>query len=143
MKDIFEDLFDDLIGSLSNTIELPPKAFKFFDGKIIDYQPGVSLTTIFPVVEQYNNPAGMLLGGMLPVFIDMTMGPFSSLETKTMCLSLDLNTTYLKPIFPQDKYVKTVATIIKHSKNYFITEAKVYNSKNELVAISNSRMQKT
>ncbi|MEZ5024026.1 MAG: hypothetical protein R2728_12355 [Chitinophagales bacterium] len=71
------------------------------------------------------------------------MGPFSSLETKTMCLSLDLNTTYLKPIFPKDKYVKTVATIIKHSKNYFITEAKVYNSKNELVAISNSRMQKT
>ncbi|MEZ5001531.1 MAG: PaaI family thioesterase [Chitinophagales bacterium] len=142
MKDIFEEIFKDLMEDKSVEIELPPKAFKTFNGKIIDYIPGESLTTIFPINEAHSNPAGMLLGGMLPVFIDMTMGPFSTLETKSMCLTLDLNTTYLKPVFPKDKYLRIVATIIKHSKNYFITEAKVYNSKDDLIGVSNSRMQK-
>ncbi|MCP3924403.1 MAG: PaaI family thioesterase [Desulfobacterales bacterium] len=121
-------------------LTLPPNSFIEMDGKVIDYIDGKSIKVSFPVYEKYNNPAGIMLGGFLPVFFDLSFGPLSYLVAKKPTSSLDLNTTFIKPVTAKDKEIIIDAKVVNHSKSYLILEAEAFNNKDVLVGKSTSRM---
>jgi len=123
-----------------NMLTLPPESSKEMNAEIMEYVEDESIKVKFPLYEKYNNPAGIILGGFLPVFFDLSFGPLSYLAAKKPTASLDLNTTFIRPITIKDKEIIVKASVVNRSKSFLILEAQAFNSKNDLVAAATSRM---
>jgi len=121
-------------------LTLPPNSFVEMQGKYLDYKENEYIKISFPVQEKYCNPAGFLLGGMIPAFFDNTFGPLSYLAAKKPTTSLDLNTTFIKTISPADGELFVEGRIVKMTKRFIIFEGKAYNPDNQLIATCTSRM---
>ena len=141
MEDISKRLFEKMKRMQgAENLKLPPNCTVEMQGKIIAYEEGEYLTCSFPILEKYNNPAGVMLGGFLPVFFDLTMGPFVYLEANKPSTSLDLNVTFIKPISTLDNHILVTVHLIKKSKHYLILEGKANNPKGEIVGAATSRL---
>lgn len=121
-------------------LTLPPESSKEMNAEIIEYVEEESIKVKFPLYEKYNNPAGLILGGFLPVFFDLSFGPLSYLVAKKPTTSLDLNTTFIRPITIKDEEIVIKSSVVNKSKSYLILEAQAFNSKNDLIATATSRM---
>lgn len=121
-------------------LTLPPESAKEMNAEIIEYVEEESIKVKFPLYEKYNNPVGLILGGFLPVFFDLSFGPLAYLVAKKPTTSLDLNTTFIRPITIKDKEIIIKSSVINKSKSYLILDAQAFNSKNDLVATATSRM---
>jgi uncharacterized protein (TIGR00369 family) len=142
MNSEITDVFADMINKFSGVpgIEVPPKCFIEMKGTIIDFNAKDYIKISFPVPVNFSNPAGNLLGGMISAFFDNTFGPLSFVIAQKPVVSLDLNTTFIKPISPKEKDLIVEAKAIKITKRFIIFEGKAYNPDNELIATSTSRM---
>lgn len=129
----------EMLGETSLTI--PPECFKAMNAEIITYDKGQSIEIKVPLYEKYNNPAGLILGGYIPTFFDLAMGPLSFLVAKKPTTSLDLNTAFIRPITVKDKEITVKSSVLNHGKSYLILDGQAFNSRNDLVATATSRMQ--
>ena len=125
----------------SEMVTLPPRCHEYLEGEFVEYVEGQSITMKFPIYEKYNNPAGVILGGFMPLFFDATMGPLSYLLAQRPVTTLDINTTFLRPIMASQKYVTVSASLVNLSKSYLFLEGKAFNPENKLVATSTSRLK--
>jgi uncharacterized protein (TIGR00369 family) len=123
-----------------NMLTLPPESSREMNAEIIEYVEEESIKVKFPLYEKYNNPAGIILGGFLPVFFDLSFGPLSYLAAKKPTVSLDLNTTFIRPVTIKDEEIIIKASVANKSKTFLILEAQAFNSRNILVASATSRM---
>lgn len=123
-----------------NMLTLPPESSREMNAEIIEYVEEESIKVKFPLYEKYNNPAGIILGGFLPVFFDLSFGPLSYLAAKKPTVSLDLNTTFIRPVTIKDEEIIIKASVANKSKTFLILEAQAFNSRNSLVASATSRM---
>lgn len=124
-------------------LNVPAPAYLHFGARLIDYQPDKSLKVSFPLRPEHENPTGSTLGGMLSVFFDLVYGPFSYLVARGPAVSLDLNTTFIKPLITEkDQEVIVEAVLINQSKSYLLMEGKAYKKDGTLVATSTTRMRK-
>jgi uncharacterized protein (TIGR00369 family) len=110
------------------------------NAEIVDYQEDQSIEIKVPLYERYNNPAGIILGGYLPTFFDLAFGPLSFLIAKKPTTSLDLNTTFIRPITAKDREVIIKSSVVNKSKSYLILAAQAFNPKSDLVATATSRL---
>ncbi|MEM6299521.1 MAG: PaaI family thioesterase, partial [Bacteroidota bacterium] len=107
------------------------------------YVPNQSLKIKFPLRPELENPTGSTLGGMLAVYFDLVYGPFSYMVARGAAVSLDLNTTFIKPLITKkDEFVIVEAVLLNQSKSYILMEGKAYKPDGSLVATSTTRMQK-
>ena len=137
-----EQLFELMREPLGNLpLTIPPPSFKDLNLEVIHYEEGKSIEVAAPLYEKYNNPAGTILGGYIPTFFDLAYGPLSFLVTQKPTTSLDLNTTFIRPITVQDEKLIIKASVVNKGKSYLVLEAKAYNPEGMLVATSNSRMR--
>ena len=137
-----EDIFKLMQGYLGDApVKIPPESFIEHECEVVSYTEGESIEVSAPLFEKYNNPAGNLLGGYLPVFFDLAFGPLSFLVAKKPTTSLDLNTTFIKPISAKDENIFISAYVVSRSKSYLILEAKAFNPRKQLVATATSRMR--
>lgn len=137
LKKIFSDMMS-MEGA--EHLTLPPESFATMDGEVIEYVENESIKVSFPVYSKYNNPAGITLGGFLPVFFDLAFGPLSYLVAKKPTSSLDLNTTFIRMVTPNDKEIVVDAKVVSKSRSYLILEADAFNKEGKLVARATSRM---
>ena len=135
---IFTEM-EEMVGK--DTLKLPPNCYGEMEGKILEYIEGKSLTASFPIYEKYDNPAGVTLGGFLPVFFDLCFGPLSYLLAKRPTVSLDLNTSFIRPVTAKDEKMTVQASVVHRGKSYLILEAKAWISEDRLVATASSRMR--
>ena len=136
--DIF-NMMREMLGE--TTLTIPPESFKAMNAEIVGYEKEQSIEVRVPLYEKYNNPAGLILGGYLPTFFDLAFGPLSFLVSKKPTTSLDLNTTFIRPISIKDKEITIKSSVINKSKSYLILDAQAFNSKSDLVATATSRLQ--
>ncbi len=136
------DQFNNITDSMKNAegLTVPPKCFVEMKGKFLEYVEGEFIKISFPVDSRFTNPAGNLLGGMISAYFDTTFGPFSYLETKSPTTSLDLNTTFIRSIHPDEGEIICEARIVKKTKTFIIFEGKAYSPQNMLIATATSRM---
>jgi acyl-coenzyme A thioesterase PaaI-like protein len=74
------DIIRDRLGDRLDDFLIPPPVFGTMQGEFLafDLDAG-SLTTRFPVLEEYLNPYGAMQGGMVAAAVDNTFGPLSLL----------------------------------------------------------------
>ncbi len=135
--EVFENMGSMMAGS---GLTVPPKSFKEMEGKVIEYVEGKSLKISFPLYDKYHNPAEVVLGGFLPVFFDLTFGPLSYLAAKKPTASLDLNTTFLKPLSALDEEVIVEAEITSITRSYILFHGRAMKTDGEVVCTAASRM---
>ena len=124
-----------------SALTLPPPSFEEANAEIIEYTEGESIVVKIPLYEKYNNPVGIILGGYLPMFFDLTFGPLAYLVTKKPATSLDINTTFIRPIKSSDGAVTIKSSVVNMSKSYLLLDAQAYLSENSLVATATSRLR--
>lgn len=118
-------------------ITIPPNVFVEMGGSFIDYQEGVALTVRFPVQERYQNPLGLMQGGMIVAAIDNAIGPLSYLVAPPS-VTMQLTTSYLRKVTPQDAYIQVEARVVERSGKHLYLSAEVRNPAGKLVALANA-----
>jgi len=123
------------------SLSLPPPSFEEAKAEITEYVEGESIVVEIPLFEKYNNPVGIVLGGYLPMFFDLTFGPLSYLVTGRPTTSLDINTSFIRPLKVADGVVRIKSSVVNMSKSYLLLDAQAYVAENKLVATATSRLR--
>ncbi|MCV6621085.1 MAG: PaaI family thioesterase [Cellvibrionaceae bacterium] len=121
-------------------LEIPPRSFQDMEAKFTAYQEGKLLEIEVPLYEKYGNPFGLVLGGYLPTFFDLAMGPLSFLACQKATTSLDLNTAFIAPLSCNSGFVRVQAEVINISRSYIMMEGRAFDSTGRLVAAATSRL---
>ena len=137
-KDVFEVMAKMEGGS---TLSLPPPSFEEANAEIIEYTEGKSILIRIPLYEKYNNPVGVILGGYLPMFFDLTFGPLAYLVAKKPATTLDINTMFIRPMKSSDGAVTIKSSVVNMSSSYLLLDAHAFVSEDKLVATATSRLR--
>ncbi len=142
MKSESAKIFENILTSFASTpgMEIPPPVYKVMDAEAIDYVEKQSLTIRFPMKKEYQNPLGHMQGGVICAAIDNTLGPLSYLVAPPS-VTTQLNTQYVRPVLPTDKFIDITAMVVDQTKSQIIMRAEVRNEKNKLVAICQATQQ--
>lgn len=127
-----------LIGA-DKKIEIPPKVFREMQGRFVAYEKGKSLRAAFPVVERYEGPSGVMQGGMVTAAFDNIYGPFSYLLTASYCITLNLSTSFIRPITRQDGELTVEVGLVDRTKQLLLLDGKAWNPQGKLIAQSTSQ----
>ena len=117
--------------------QIPPNVFVDMDGSFIVYQEGVSLTVRFPVQTRYQNPLGLMQGGMIVAAIDNAIGPLSYLVAPPS-VTMQLNTSYLRKVTPEDAYIEVEARVVERAGKHLYLSAEVRNPAGQVVALAHA-----
>ncbi|MEA1962017.1 MAG: PaaI family thioesterase [Bacillota bacterium] len=110
-----------------------PPCFLSMQGRMIEYVPEKSLKVAFPVLESYLNPAGSMQGGFITAAFDNVFGPLSHAVMKSLTATIDIHTSYHRPIFAGDELV-IKATVTSAGKTVVHMHAEALNAENRLIA---------
>ncbi|GAE24117.1 hypothetical protein JCM9140_22 [Halalkalibacter wakoensis JCM 9140] len=89
-----------------------------------------------PIQPLIMNPLNMLHGGMTATLLDTTMGSLvnRSLPTDLAAVTSEMNIHFIKP--GVGEYVRCIATITHRGTHTYISEAKVYDEREKLIAMA-------
>ena len=127
-----------LIGA-DKQFALPPKIFRDMEGRFVAYEKGKSLTAAFPVLERYEGPSGVMQGGMISAAFDNVYGPFSYLLTSSYCITVNLNTSFVRPITRQEGEILVEVTLVDRTKQFLLLDGTARNPQGKLIAQSTSQ----
>lgn len=138
MTTIEETLYAQLRKNLPNMqgLQLPPRIFKDMEGEFIGWDEQIpELVVRFPVRERYQNPLGVMQGGMVVAAIDNTFGPLAFLVAPPS-LTMQLNTSFIKSVAPSEAYIEVTARVDLLTKRFLYMSARVTSASGEVLAIS-------
>jgi uncharacterized protein (TIGR00369 family) len=138
MTTIEETLYAQLRKNLPNMegLELPPRIFKDMEGEFIGWDEQIpELVVRFPVRERYQNPLGVMQGGMVVAAIDNAFGPLAFLVAPPS-LTMQLNTSFIKSVAPGEVYIEVTARVELLTKRFLYMSASVTSASGEVLAIS-------
>lgn len=115
-------------------LELPPKIFRDMYSEVVAYS-ATTLRVRFPVQERYQNPMGFMQGGMIVAAIDNTIDPLSYAAAPPS-VTMQLNTTFLRPVPPTDTYIEVEARVAEQTRRKIFLEAVVTNPAGKTVALA-------
>ena len=107
-------------------LTFPPPCFTHMEGKFIEWNPKEKiLIARFPTKPEFQNPRQYMQGGFVVAAMDNTLGPLSYLSG-VPSVTVQLNTSYIRPTAPQYAYLEVTATIVDRtsSKIYSTAEAR-------------------
>lgn len=132
---VLEDEIRDLKLHAGAGANFPPNCFLAMKAEFIEYESRQSLTVAFPVLEESLNPLRTMQGGFLAAAFDNAFGPLSYLAARCPCVTLNLNTQFIRPLGPGER-LTVRAKVISRSKEVLQMTAEAFNSKNRLIAIA-------
>jgi acyl-coenzyme A thioesterase PaaI-like protein len=109
------------------------------EGRFVAYEQGKSLSAAFPVLERYEGPSGVMQGGMITAAFDNVYGPFSYLLTAAYCITVNLNTSFVRPIARQDGELIVAVNLVDRTKQFLLLEGTARSPQGKLVAQSTSQ----
>jgi uncharacterized protein (TIGR00369 family) len=117
------------------TLQFPPLCLQDMEGRLLEYEPGRSLTADFPVLPRYANPMGAMQGGYLAAAFDNVLGPLSYLAAGRPCTTNSLSVNYIRSVLPGDR-LRITARVISRSRRTLHLQAEAINSADRLVAVA-------
>lgn len=115
-----------------------PKCVTLMEQEFIEYIAGKSMTHAYPVLEIYANQRGGMQGGFISAAFDNTFGGLVYIITNCLEMAtIDLNVSYHKPIYLDDKLIIT-AYIKSQGKTLIHLTGEAYDSSKNLIATANS-----
>lgn len=124
-----------------SALQIPPPVFQDMEGELIRYDPDDQvLVARFPVLDRYQNPLGTMQGGILVALVDNTLGPLSYLAAPPS-VTTQLNTSYLRPVTPEDEYVEVEGRVTEQAGRQLFMTAHVTNAQGKTLALSQATCQ--
>lgn len=134
---ILEEELKSLSGENALGIKFPPNCFVSMQARFVDYESRRSLAVVFPVLEESLNPLQTMQGGFIAAAFDNAFGPLSYLAARVPCVTLNLNTQYIRPIASGDHLTVRAAVIARNSQVLQMT-AEAHDSRNKLIATASA-----
>ena len=123
-------------------LKLPPPVFVDMQTEVRDYRPGMgddklgaSMTARFPVLERYQNPMGVMQGGMVAAAVDGVIGPLSYLVAPPS-VTAQLTMTYLAPATEETEYVEVEARLTARAGRQLVFDATVTSPDGTTIAVA-------
>lgn len=138
LRDIGEEVLSSSSFASEKPVEIPPPSFVTAGGRIIGYERKKLLRSAFPVPEEYSNPAGFLQGGYITTLLDDTFGPLSYLAAGRPTVTLNLATTFLRPVPVSEGYLLVEAEVVSRGRTVLTMSGRVENSRGRLIATATS-----
>lgn len=124
MSDPMRELADKY-GQNDTPLQLPPPIFELMQGEFLNYDAEAkTLSVRFPIKRDYENPMGLMQGGMIATAIDNTVGPLSFLVAPPN-VTTHLNVTYLRPLKPEEGHFTVTARVMEQTRSQLFMEADV------------------
>jgi uncharacterized protein (TIGR00369 family) len=120
-------------------LDMPPTSIKTNNAVYTHFEFGKSLTAEFCFNEQFTNPLKIYQGGFLCAAIDDVFGPLTYMAAKKPALTLQLNTTFIRPFTAKDKKITIKADVISQSKSLLVLQAEVKTMDGKLIAVSTNQ----
>jgi uncharacterized protein (TIGR00369 family) len=117
--------------------KFPPNCFVSMQATFLDYESRRSLSVEFPVLDESLNPLQTMQGGFIAAAFDNVFGPLSYLAARIPCVTLNLNTQYIRPIASGDRLTVRAAVISRNSQVLQMT-GEAFNSRNKLIATASA-----
>lgn len=112
---------------------------KFLNGSIVEVNEG-QLIFEFTILETQLNPNGILHGGVIATMLDELMGGATwTLNKPYPFATINLQVDYLSPA-KVGEVIRGEANVIKAGSTIVHAEAKLYNSKNLVIAKATSNL---
>lgn len=122
-------------------IKMPPPVFVELGGEITDVDIDAKTMTVkFPVEDRFRNPLGFLQGGILVAMIDNTVGPLSFMLAPPS-VTTQFNTSYLRPVTPQDTFLTIKAVCIEQTRRQLFLQGTAYNMEGKTLCIAQATQQ--
>lgn len=138
MKQQFEKMIP---AEQANKLMIPPPIFIELGGEILDFDIETqTMTNKYPVEDRFRNPLGFLQGGILVALMDNTIGPLSFVIAPPS-VTTQFNTSYLRPVTPQDKFLTVTAKCTERTRRHIFLTATIYNEAGKTVAIGHATGQ--
>ncbi len=130
---VLEREMRDLEDQNSLGAKFPPNCFIAMKAEFVDYDSRRSLAVTFPVLDESLNPLGMMQGGFVVAAFDNVFGPLSYLAARCPCVTLTLNTQFIRPVESGDR-ITIRASVISRGAQVLQMTGEAFNSVNKLVA---------
>ena len=134
---VLEREIQELLQRTGPDSKFPPNCFIAMKGEFVQYVSRQSLTVSFPVLDESLNPLWNMQGGFLVAAFDNVFGPLSYLAARRPCVTLTLNTEFIRPVVRGDR-LKVSAKVISRSKEVLHLEGNAFDSREKLVATSSA-----
>lgn len=116
-------------------LQIPPPVYEELGNEFVDFDAKErTLVTRFPVQKRYQNPLGLMQGGVVIAAMDNTLGPLSYLVAPPS-VTTQMNTTFLKPISPRLDHIRIEAKVIHQSRRQVIMEAKALSADGQVLVL--------
>jgi uncharacterized protein (TIGR00369 family) len=131
-----DDSVRSLIQSIVDGKRIPPVA-QLIGFRLVSFEYGKAKFEMH-ADKRHHNPGGILHGGILCDIADAAMGVAfaSTLEDNQTLTTINFNINFLKAIIEED--IVAEGYLVKRGKSIGFLEAKIYDSKNNLVATASS-----
>ena len=128
------DIIRDRLGDRLDDFLIPPPIFDAMQGEFLafDLDAG-SLTTRFPVLEEYLNPYGSMQGGMVAAAVDNTLGPLSLLVAPPN-VTRRLEIKYSRPVTTDLESITVTARFLGRQGKQLTFSAEVRDPQGMLLA---------
>jgi uncharacterized protein (TIGR00369 family) len=135
----YDELVAEGIVKAQTTQNIPP-CIAIMEPTFLEYNPGVSISYQYPVLEKFLNPQKTMQGGFLTAAFDNVMGTLAYLEAKSPQMStLDLSVNFHRPALADD--VLTITAFLKHKgKTVVSLTGEACNSQGKLVATATTNL---
>lgn len=126
VKEKLGDKFDDYL--------IPPPVFIAMQGEFLEFDLDIgSLTTRFPVLEEFRNPYGTMQGGMLAAAVDNTFGPLSMMVAP-LNVTRRLEMKYSLPVTSDLDYITVKGSLDGRKGSQLTFSAQVRDPQEVLLA---------
>ncbi|WP_420454517.1 PaaI family thioesterase [Rubrivirga sp.] len=142
-KEELQGLADAMKSLGAGDLRLPPPVLEEMEAEIRDYRPaggdgvGAAMVAWFPVLERYQNPMGLMQGGMVAAAVDNVVGPLSYLVAPPS-VTAQLTMTYLAPVTPDLDHVEVEARLVARSGRQLVFDATVSAPDGRALAVARS-----
>lgn len=120
-------------------VELPPNSIKTNKPYYIHFDEGKSLGAEFEFNEAFTNPLKMLQGGFLCALLDDVFGPLTYMAAKGPAVTIQMNTTFIRPFTAKDKKAVVIARVVSQGKSLLVLEAEVKSLDGKLIATATNQ----
>ena len=132
----------DRMGDLgASGLKVPPPIFEHMRAEVRDYRPGggdglgAALVVRMPTQEPFQNPMGVMQGGMIAAAIDNAVGPLSYLVAPPSATA-QLAVTYLAPVTPDLAHVEVEARLVARAGRQLVFDATVTDPDGQTLAVA-------
>ena len=121
-------------------LQLPPPSAIELGLEYLEVIPNEKMVARVPFQKRFTNPIGTFQGGILSACMDDVFGPLAYVSSGHPCMTLCLNTTFLKAFVEGMKECRIEATVLQKTKSFIFMRADVKTLDGELIAHAESHV---